>query len=143
MSQGKIPIKPTCWMYVLYILHRQASSFFIHFLKFVYFCECLYGIRFHIWGFLLKIISVPDVTVCLYEDLNVWKFLRLYLFFLVTNRSVTQYFFRYVCFFTCWPLIFYQKGARNHCKSNARPVRECSFYALFRYQEVNIQISGQ
>ena len=30
-----------------------------------------------------------------------------------------------IYFLACYPLIFYQKGALNHCKSNVRLFREC------------------
>ena len=45
-----------------------------------------------------------------------------------------------VCFFGCFPLIVYQKGARNHCKSNEA---QGSFLnTLFKYREVTIWRRG-
>ena len=73
-------INPTCWMYVLHILHGHFSPFHfpISFLKmskedaFLVFS----GTRFHIWGPLYVTVSAPYFTVLLFVENRHWKFLR-------------------------------------------------------------------
>ena len=101
----------------------------------------LSGIRFHVWDSQQEIVSVPNFTVRLSEDSNSWKYLRLYLLSLATNRSLiiggikpawnlqisiaNDSIFFWCMLLCCYPLILYQKGAGNHCKLNVRFFREC------------------
>ena len=74
-------------MYILHILHGHFSPFHfpISFLKmskevvFLVFS----GIRFHIWGPLYMTVSIRYFTVLLFVQYRHWKFLRLYLLFLI------------------------------------------------------------
>ena len=78
-------------MEVLHILHGHFSSF--HFLislikiskedTFFVFS----GTRFYIWGPLYVTVSVPYFAVLLFVEYNYWKFLRLYLLFLIMKAS--------------------------------------------------------
>ena len=80
----------TFWMYVLHVLHGHFSLFHfpISFLKmskdvaFLVFS----GTRFHIWGPLYLTVSVPYFTVLLFVEYRQWKFLRLYLLFLIMKH---------------------------------------------------------
>ena len=82
-----LQMNPTCWMYVLHILHGHFSPFHfpISFLRiskedaFLVFS----GTRFHIWGPLYVTVSVPYFTVLLFVEYRHWKFLRLYLLFFI------------------------------------------------------------
>ena len=46
-----------------------------------------FGTRFYIWGPLYVTVSVPYFAVLLFVEYNYWKFLRLYLLFLIMKAS--------------------------------------------------------
>ena len=117
------------------------------------------GTRFHIWGPLYVTVSVPYFTVLLFVEYRHWKFLRLYLLFLIMKASFiigggkpfkNLYIFlaRHSKLF--WCIVFYLVISRLSGKEltwslwiNLRARSWIQLIRLFKERKQNIHISGQ
>ena len=118
-----------------------------------------FGTRFYIWGPLYVTVSVPYFAVLLFVEYNYWKFLRLYLLFLIMRASIiiggdkpvkNLYISLAILSTLIWCIVFSFVISRRSWKErtwslwiNLRARLWNRLIRLFKEREQNIHISGQ